>query len=52
MENTFLTVGTSKYIYKINLFIYFSGPIQGEILPSVARCMGKEPKVNQVPLSA
>ena len=33
-------------------FIYFSlGPIQGEILPNIARCMGKEPKVEQVPIT-
>ncbi len=25
------------------------GPIQGEALPGIARCMGKQPKVDQVP---
>lgn len=26
-------------------FSFISGPIQGETLPSIARCMGKEPKI-------
>jgi len=29
---------------KNNDYFSFKGPLQGEILPSIARCMGKQPK--------
>lgn len=33
-----------NYVYFSDLILFTSGPIQGETLPSIARCMGKEPK--------
>jgi len=33
------------FIYK---YLFILGPIQGEILPGIARCMGKQPQIDQV----
>jgi hypothetical protein len=39
-------------MFLVNIYLDFFlslGPIQGETLSSIARCMGKEPKMPSVP---
>jgi hypothetical protein len=35
------------YIYLLSIVNFSLGPIQGEALPGIARCMGRNPKVDQ-----
>ncbi len=39
---------STNLFYFIHKCLFVLGPIQGEILPGIARCMGKQPQIDQV----